>query len=1020
MDFPSTTFKTLRVTIDGTTTPNLADYSSANAVGFSEIAIPGATPIAETLRLPTDLLSNAGTHSLSHRLLILLNRLVLSDHPMSRTFTLTTARRFTLTGTTRLNLTITDPQLNAVLGRTGPGASQRVPSGASNYVVGTNASSRLLGSYLASSWSAIDGNPSTAWSPKLGSSIGQWMSVSTSRPTTLSRVTLSLLNDGHHSIPTELTLSDGTHQDTFGVTGVVPPKVARPGQVVTVPVTLTTPLSGQNFTLRVDQVTPPVIPDYIQGGAASLPIGIAELSLPGVVAPSTPLQLPATCRSDLASLDGSPVSISPMGTTAALLANRAIPATTCGASASGLSMQAGTHTFVGVLSPQVPLTLDTVALGSAVGGAPLAWSQTSGFALPATAPALSVQTSHATRTSFDGTYVADGTAKWLVFGQSLSRGWKLTVDGHGIGTLPELIDGYANGWRLPAYPAGTTVHVQVVWAPQKVVNVAIYLSMLGLAVVLGILVAEVVRRRRRGRHRSSVLVRPNQFLADLEPRWHLPWRDELVPLPRSAYVVAGLAVLLGAAFTSPFAIVPLGLGAAVVLVAPRGRFLLGAAIALLLSAAAISVALGAHTYHWNILWPTHFALANSFVWMAVTLAFVEATIELAERRHDLLAITAPAWPTTTPRPPTPPPPVPTDAIADTPAAGAPAWSLPTGDAEVARVTPVPSPSAAASSTPAVPVAAAALGWATPTGATATPQGDESQDEREVLGGSPTGLRRSLMLYRAFKVEQSDPDHFYRTLAEDTASQLAGYAPLYNRILVDIGGGPGYFSEAFEERGARCLLVEPEARPVELRPPGLPFASNDERHDYAVLPGRLHRARTVAGDGMRLPLPDNCCDIAFSSNVLEHVPDPAAFIDESLRITKPNGTVYLSYTVWSSPWGGHETSPWHLFGGRYAARRYERKHGRPPGNLYGQSLFKVRVREVLKLVRDRDDVAKLWAFPRYYPAWAAWIIHVPVLREFVTWNLVVVLRKDAPRTTRGAFDRSSRPARRTPPPPSPAN
>jgi hypothetical protein len=33
-----------------------------------------------------------------------------------------------------------------------------------------------------------------------------------------------------------------------------------------------------------------------------------------------------------------------------------------------------------------------------------------------------------------------------------------------------------------------------------------------------------------------------------------------------------------------------------------------------------------------------------------------------------------------------------------------------------------------------------------------------------------------------------------------------------------------------------------------------------------------------------------------------------------------------------------------------------------------------------------------ALPRYHPWWATWIVHVPILREFASWNLVVVLRK----------------------------
>jgi hypothetical protein len=63
-------------------------------------------------------------------------------------------------------------------------------------------------------------------------------------------------------------------------------------------------------------------------------------------------------------------------------------------------------------------------------------------------------------------------------------------------------------------------------------------------------------------------------------------------------------------------------------------------------------------------------------------------------------------------------------------------------------------------------------------------------------------------------------------------------------------------------------------------------------------------------------------------------------DEMLRVCRPGGVIFYSYTLWYGPWGGHETAPWHYLNGRYAARRYERTTGHPPKNVYGQSLFPV--------------------------------------------------------------------------------
>ncbi|HHT8842886.1 TPA: class I SAM-dependent methyltransferase, partial [Burkholderia cenocepacia] len=70
---------------------------------------------------------------------------------------------------------------------------------------------------------------------------------------------------------------------------------------------------------------------------------------------------------------------------------------------------------------------------------------------------------------------------------------------------------------------------------------------------------------------------------------------------------------------------------------------------------------------------------------------------------------------------------------------------------------------------------------------------------------------------------------------------------------------------------------------------------------------------VVGDALRLPLADGSVDVVFSSNMWEHVPHPEAVADELLRVTRPGGLLFLSYTNWLSPWGGHETSPWHWLG-----------------------------------------------------------------------------------------------------------
>jgi SAM-dependent methyltransferase len=228
------------------------------------------------------------------------------------------------------------------------------------------------------------------------------------------------------------------------------------------------------------------------------------------------------------------------------------------------------------------------------------------------------------------------------------------------------------------------------------------------------------------------------------------------------------------------------------------------------------------------------------------------------------------------------------------------------------------------------------------------------------------------LFKAFRVEQTDPKHFYRMLAEDSVAQINTYVSLEGKWALDVGGGPGYFADAFRAAGATYTALDA---------------------DLGELSGLGHpEAGTVLGSGMQLPFADNSFGVTYSSNVLEHVTEPWTMADEMLRVTQPGGLVFLSYTLWWGPWGGHETAPWHYFGGHRAAYRYEKKHGHPPKNVYGTSLFPLTAAAGLRWAREQTMADVVAVIPRYLPRWLWWVLRVRGFRELVTWNLAIVLSK----------------------------
>ena len=237
------------------------------------------------------------------------------------------------------------------------------------------------------------------------------------------------------------------------------------------------------------------------------------------------------------------------------------------------------------------------------------------------------------------------------------------------------------------------------------------------------------------------------------------------------------------------------------------------------------------------------------------------------------------------------------------------------------------------------------------------------------------LRRSVSLFRAFRAEQTDPDRFYSLLAADSVREASRWCDLRGAVVLDVGGGPGYFAEAFRAAGAAYAGADPDVGELTAR-------------------GEVG-ANTVRASGLRLPFADASLDLTYSSNVLEHVPEPEAMASEMVRVTKPGGTVLISWTPWLSPWGGHETAPWHYLGGRYAADRYAARHGHRPKNDFGRSLFACSIGRMLlwaNVAQAAGDLRVVALLPSYHPAWARWVVRVPGLREVVTWNAVLVLAR----------------------------
>jgi len=661
--FPTQSFTTLRITVDRTNrTGSHLPLSWDSPVGLAEVGV-GGVHAQSVVAMPTDLLAKAGSAGTSHPLVLVMTRLreapvapgTDTEPVLARTFTLPSARTFTVTGTARLSDTAPDPTLDAALGRptTGPGA------------VVASSSSRLPGDVDATASAALDGDPATMWSSAMGAANvnGAWLQVDRPASGTVDGLNLVVAADGYHSVPTNLRVQACDHLAADGrcpadapASSVALPALAdgpRQGSTVAVPVHFPA-VTGKDLTVTVTGARLELTKDWGSQTPIALPLGIAELGIPGTRVAPAPPTVPGACRSDLLSVDGAPVWVRVSGSSSAALGGSGLSVTACGPDAQGLHLGSGSHVVLATPGEDTGLNLDQLVLHSAPGGGPGATvavgaqltAGTPGVAPPSPGPAPALRVLSSSTTKMQLRITGATRPFWLVLGQSVNTGWRATVagTGHTLGTSL-LIDGYANGWLV--HPTGArTMDVTLQWTPQFNEDVVLLVS--GLVALLCVVLA-VRPRRRRGAGDDDDSAPP--AAAGVAPAPAAGMFDGLdLPVLVSPFAAApalplwqagiiGAVCGLVAALLVPqsvFALVFVGitLGAGAALAVPRLRGLLGLGMVGFAVAAMLYVLVVQATQHVvSAGWTNHFETANVLAWTAIVLLLADAGVELVRRRR---------------------------------------------------------------------------------------------------------------------------------------------------------------------------------------------------------------------------------------------------------------------------------------------------------------------------------------------------------------------------------------------------
>ena len=654
--FPKRRFSTLEIRIDGTNVSRRFAYGGVSAVGFSEIRLrddrPGSSDVRvdEVVRMPTDLLGAAGTSSLQHPLVIAMTRDRQYPTPprydpelhLVREFSLPTDRSFALSGTVRMNPTAPDDLIDRLLGI--PGADQGGITAVSSQYLDGNPRARAS--------SAFDGDATTAWSTKFATPVGQWVQVTTPQPITFDHLDLRVVADGRHSVPTKLQLTsdDGTSR-TIDVPAIA--DQATPNATTAVPVNFPA-VSGRTFRITILDVRAVHTLEYYSAAEMTMPVAIAEAGIPGVRRASGPAQLSDVCRTDLLSIDGRPVGIRLLGTTAAAETYGTLRLELCTADGR-LSLGPGPHVLRTPEGNASGFDFDQVVLSSAAGGAatPVGGLVASTSAGPGAggpgaarptlrggmgAPAIKVVRQGRTSATLHADNVSGPF--WLVLGQSQNKGWVAKADGKSLGP-PELIDGYANGWLVTPSAPGRPVNLTLDWTPQHTVWLAIVLSAAAALVCLGLIVA-TTRSGRRRRDGAPVPTPSPETAAfgPMQPELTSPTAVETHRVSGPAIAATTLVTaVVGGALIRPWCALLTGGLVLLVMLRPRWRVALRLSPFVALGLCGLYAGVSQFVYHLKPIfeWPTQLWRVRTLGWLAVALLACEAIVEIVSRREPLEA-----------------------------------------------------------------------------------------------------------------------------------------------------------------------------------------------------------------------------------------------------------------------------------------------------------------------------------------------------------------------------------------------
>ena len=123
------------------------------------------------------------------------------------------------------------------------------------------------------------------------------------------------------------------------------------------------------------------------------------------------------------------------------------------------------------------------------------------------------------------------------------------------------------------------------------------------------------------------------------------------------------------------------------------------------------------------------------------------------------------------------------------------------------------------------------------------------------------------------------------------------------LCLDVGGARGQHAARIADAARSVYIID--QIPYQALDDGLYLQSLKQMHARYERQFPIDKLIFKEMDAQDILFKDHIFDFVYSINTFEHIPNPALTFDETMRVLKPGGILYIQFDpTWTSPFGHH--------------------------------------------------------------------------------------------------------------------